>query len=42
MLKGLRSLHVRMGDIAKGGPAALSEAVGAYIEKTLNENFDEL
>jgi hypothetical protein len=33
---------MRMGDIAKGGPGALSEAMGAYIERTLSENFDEL
>ncbi len=42
VLKGLRSLDVGMRDIAKGGPAALSEAVGAYIARTLKENFDEL
>jgi flavin-dependent dehydrogenase len=42
VLKRLRALHVRMGDIAKEGPGALSEAMGEYIEKTLSENFDEL
>ncbi len=41
-LKGLRLLHERMGDIAKSGPGALSEAMGEYIEKTLEEDFGEL
>jgi hypothetical protein len=31
-----------MGDIAEGGPGALSEAMGAYIEKASSEDFDEL
>jgi len=42
VLKGLRSLHMRMGEIARGGPGARCEAMGAYIERTLSENFDEL
>jgi flavin-dependent dehydrogenase len=41
VLKGLRSLDGGMRDIAKGGPGALSDAMGAYIARTLSENLEE-
>jgi flavin-dependent dehydrogenase len=42
VLKELRSLYVRMGDIAKGEPGVLSEAMREYFEKTVKEDFGEL